>query len=169
MVNKFVGVLIRGSHVKIGTFMEYQINSITIGVSDLKAMKRWYQQKLEWIPFRESHDSVTFRISRMLLVLVQEDTLAQRLSQWQDGSGFKRFVMTLGFGSEQEVDNAFSELRQKGVSIVKKPARDAFGAYKGYISDPEENYWELAFYPSGRLGKIELPGSIWQEKLFSKT
>lgn len=149
--------------------MEHQMNFITVGVNDLIAMKRWYQQKMGWMPVCESYDSVTFRLNRILLVLAQEDQLAENLSQWQDGSGFKRFVLTLGFQSEQEVDNAFVELRQKSVSIIKKPVKDSSGNYKGYISDPEENYWELAFYPIGRTGKIELPGSIWQGKLFSKT
>jgi uncharacterized glyoxalase superfamily protein PhnB len=45
------------------------------------------------------------------------------------------------------VDYIISKLREKGVKIVKNPQKVFWGGYSSYISDPDDNLWEIAFNP----------------------
>ena len=64
-----------------------------------------------------------------------------------DGRGFKRFTLAINFKTEQEVDKAFDDLKQKGVKIIKAPEKVFWGGYRGYIADIENNLWEIAYNP----------------------
>lgn len=127
--------------------MKHQLNMITLGVNDLAAMSDWYRDKFGWLPLRNSEERTLFAIGNFILVLVHANKLAKDICVWQDGNGFKKFALTIQFPSEQAVDRIFSDLRNKRVTIVKEPQEFIGGAYKGYIADPEDNFWELAFYP----------------------
>ena len=127
--------------------MRHQINIITIGVRDLGYMANWYEENFNWVSYRNEEGTIFFRLQGLTLVLVRENKLAQDVYTWQDGRGFKKFMLTIGFDSEYEVDNAFEQLEQNGVMIIERPKRVAGGGYKGYIADPEDNFWELSFYP----------------------
>ncbi len=131
--------------------MEHQINILTLGVKDLDKMRNWYKEKFGWIPVRNNEGTVFFRLDALVLVLVHENQLAGDLCEWREDTGFRGFTLTIGFNSEKEVDGMFDELRKKGVMIVREPEKVSGGVYKGYISDPENNFWELAFYPFIRM------------------
>ena len=146
--------------------MEPQINIITLGVNDLEAMAEWYQSRFGWSPNRNIDGSISFRLINMVLILVQEKRLARKLFVWHDGRGFKRTMLTIGFNTEKHVDEAFRELEGKGVLIIRLPEKSADGAYKGYITDPEDNFWELAWYPFVEMespgSRFPLPESVFQ-------
>ncbi len=65
----------------------------------------------------------------------------------EDGSGFKRFTLAFNLRSEQEVDQLFLELREKEVKIIQQPKKVFWGGYRGYIVDPDNNLWEIAYNP----------------------
>jgi catechol 2,3-dioxygenase-like lactoylglutathione lyase family enzyme len=133
--------------------MEYQINMLTLGVNDLEGMTEWYKEKFGWMPVRGADGTIFFKLEGLLLALIPENELARDISVWQDGLGFKRFAFTICFNSEEEVDRIFDELQEKGVMIIKEPEKIYGGIYRGYITDPENNFWELAFYPFMEMGK----------------
>ena len=146
--------------------MEPQINIITLGVSDLDAMMEWYQSKFGWTPSRNLDGTISFRLTNMVLILVPEKKLARKLFVWHDWKGFKRMVLTIGFNSEKQLDDAFRELENNGVFIIRQPEKTADGAYKGYVADPEDNFWELAWYPFVEMDcpgrNFPLPESVFQ-------
>ena len=41
----------------------------------------------------------------------------------------------------------FVELSAKNVTVIKSPEKAFWGGYSGYVADPENNYWEIAFNP----------------------
>jgi hypothetical protein len=49
------------------------------------------------------------------------------------------------------VDEIIKRLREKGVKIVKEPAKVFWGGYSSYISDLDGNLWEIAFNPYLKL------------------
>jgi catechol 2,3-dioxygenase-like lactoylglutathione lyase family enzyme len=133
--------------------MENRINILTLGVSDLDGMTKWYKEIFGWTPIKNSNGIVYFRLNGLILVLTHEQLLARNLYVWHDDQEFKGFTLTISFNSEEEVDKIFSELRKKDVLIIKEPDIVPCGAYKGYIADPENNFWELAYYPFVAMGK----------------
>lgn len=127
--------------------MEQRINFITLGVSSLQIMKDFYQERFGWEILKDMESIVFFKLNGLILGLFPADELANDIGIVNDGEGFRRFTLAVNFSSEAAVDLAFDELRRKGVKIVKEPAKVFWGGYSGYVSDPEENYWELAFNP----------------------
>ena len=60
---------------------------------------------------------------------------------------FKPCTLAQNYFSMEEVDQVFAKLKEKGVKIVKAPEKVFWGGYRGYISDPENNLWEIAYNP----------------------
>lgn len=127
--------------------MDLLMNIVTLGVNDPERMVDWYREKFGCNPVRSRDGRIFFRLGNTFLFLVHATDMARELYIWEDGYGFKKFILTITFGSEEEVDRIFDELQQKKVTILKEPGRTPGGVYRGYITDPEDNCWELACYP----------------------
>lgn len=128
--------------------MKQTLTLITLGVQNFPAMKSWYKETFGWTPFQENDNIVFFKLNGgTVLSLFPAHELAEDIGVPQDGLGFKRFTLAINFRSEQEVDEATEDLRRKGVKIVCEPEKVFWGGYRGYIADPEDNYWELAYNP----------------------
>lgn len=150
--------------------MEYPINMITLGVNDPEKMSHWLNKNFGWPIAHNTNGNIFFNHNKMLLVLVHNNKLAKDLFAWEENSGFKKFAITIAFASEYEVNCAFNNLQQNGVTIIQEPLKVSSGVYNAYITDPEDNFWELAFYPAGYFpGKVEVPECIWHQKKFSNT
>ncbi|MBV4355543.1 VOC family protein [Pinibacter aurantiacus] len=127
--------------------MQQRLSFLTIGVNDLEQVKGFYIEKFGWQPMKDSDGIVFFKLNGFILGLYPANELAEDIGVPQDGSGFKRITMAVNFASEKEIDDVFAELEQKGVRIVKRPAKVFWGGYSGYVADIENNYWEFAFNP----------------------
>lgn len=124
-----------------------RLTFITFGVSDLELMKSWYREMFGWEPFKDSDGIVFFKLNGFVFGLFPKGELAEDIGVTDNGSGFKNFSMAINLNSEEEVNNLFDHLNKKGVAIVKAPEKVYWGGYRGYITDPENNYWEIAYNP----------------------
>lgn len=131
--------------------MKPKINFITLGVKDIKQQRDFYHSKFGWKIMKDDEAIVFFQLNGIVLTLFSEEALAEDIGIKQDGSGFRRMTIAYNCESEQEVDAVFADLRKKGVRVVKEPAKVFWGGYSGYISDPESNYWEIAYNPYLKL------------------
>jgi predicted enzyme related to lactoylglutathione lyase len=127
--------------------MNQALNFVTIGANDLDKMKNFYLEKFGWKPLKDSDGIVFFKLNGFILAIFPANELADDIGISNDGSGFKRVTFSINCKSEKEVDEAFKELKQNGVKIVKQPGKVFWGGYSGYIADVEDNYWELAYNP----------------------
>jgi uncharacterized protein len=129
--------------------MDQRLTFLTIAVKDLEQMKRFYRDCFGWAPMRESEGIVFFKLNGIILGLYPEVDLSEDIDiEFHNISkGNPQFTLAINFSSRQQVDEAIKSLRSKGVRIVRE-AEDVFwGGYRGYIADPENNYWELAWNP----------------------
>ncbi len=124
-----------------------RITFITLGVSHLEDMKTWYNEKFGWKPFKDEDGIVFYRLNGFVLGLFPKEELAKDIGVPEPGEGFKRFTLAINMNSEKEVDTVFAFFKDNGVTIVKAPEKVFWGGYRGYISDPENNYWEIAYNP----------------------
>jgi catechol 2,3-dioxygenase-like lactoylglutathione lyase family enzyme len=128
--------------------MEPRITLVTLGVSNLKTSREFYQKVFGWTPLAMSDDNVVFfQLNGILLSLFPDHALAEDAGVKAEGSGFKKFSLAHNVRSEKEVDELITELESKGVTIVKRPQKVFWGGYSSYISDPDGNLWEIAFNP----------------------
>lgn len=127
--------------------MNQQLHLLTLGVKDLGAMKRFYTEKFGWTTLIDRDGIVFIKLNGIILALFPEHELAEDAGVKNDGKGFKRFTLAVCLKSEKEVDEKFSLLRSRGVKVVKEPEKVFWGGYRGYVSDPEHNLWEIAYNP----------------------
>lgn len=129
--------------------MEQRLTLITLGVSDLKRSRAFYEEKFGWKPLSNSSaDIVFFQLQGGLqLALFPEKALAEDAQVDEKGSGFKKFSLAYNVRSEKEVDELVASLEMKGVAVLKQPQKVFWGGYCSYVADPDNNLWEIAYNP----------------------
>lgn len=128
--------------------MEQRLTIITLGVSDLNKSTEFYESKFGWKKTESSNEYISFfALNGIQLALYAKNELAEDATIDSDGNGFKSFTLAHNLRSEKEVDKTITELREKGVEIIKEPQKVNWGGYSSYVSDLDGNLWEIAFNP----------------------
>lgn len=128
--------------------MEQRLTLITLGAKNLVKLTQFYQEAFGWKPLPNSDETITFfQLNGIQLGIFGREDLADDASVSVNGEGFKGFSLAHNLRSEEEVDELFEELKAKDVNILKWPQKVFWGGYSGYISDPEDNLWEIAYNP----------------------
>lgn len=128
--------------------MEQRATIIGLGVKHLKVATKFYQEQFGWKLMALSNESISFfQLNGILLSLYPREKLAEDAKVSPKGSGFKGFTLAYNTTSKEEVDALFEDLERKGVRIVKQPEEVIWGGYSGYIADPDDNLWEIAYNP----------------------
>ena len=128
--------------------MESRVSIITLGVVDLGKSEDFYLNIFGWEKSQQSNEDILFmHLNGIYLACYQLDKLAEDAEVSPVGSGFKAFTLAFNTRSEEEVNELFKYFENKGVKIVKKPEKVFWGGYSGYIADPDNNLWEIAYNP----------------------
>ena len=129
--------------------MEQRLTLITLGVSDLKTSRAFYEEKFGWKPLPNSTDDIVFFQLKggLQFALFPDHALAEDAHVDPGGSGFRRFSLAYNVRSEKEVDNVVGGLERQGVTVLKRPEKVFWGGYSGYVADPDGNLWEIAYNP----------------------
>jgi uncharacterized protein len=134
--------------------MEQRITLITLGVRNLQRSKDFYQNIFGWQPLESSNERIVFfQLNGIQLALFPQESLADDAGVEADGKGFRGFSLAYNVGSGQEVDELFASLESKGVQVLKQPGKVFWGGYSGYVADPDDNLWEIAYNPFLPLDK----------------
>jgi len=128
--------------------MEQRLSIITLGVSDLIKSTSFYEQQFGWIKSSFSNENITFfELQGMQLSLYERSALAKDATVSDQGTGFRGIPLAYNTRAEKEVDDLIARFEKKGVDIIKKPEKAAWGGYSSYISDPDGYLWEIAYNP----------------------
>jgi predicted lactoylglutathione lyase len=123
-------------------------NTVTLGVRDFDAQRNFYR-RLGWPQVFDSDDFTVFELRGALLALFPVDKLAADSQAPPElGSGGIRFSIIVSVDSPEEVDELAHHVRQAGGTLTKEPVdAEFFAGRDAYFSDPEGNYWEIAWAP----------------------
>lgn len=128
--------------------MNQHVHLITLGVRDFERSRKFYTEIVGWKPASASNDDVAFfQAGGAVLGLYQREKLAEDALTSPEGSGFAGITLAYNARSEAEVDEIISDLRSKGVKIVKEPQKVFWGGYSSYFADPDDYHWEVAYNP----------------------
>jgi hypothetical protein len=133
--------------------MQARISMISLGVKDLQAAIKFYQQGLR-LPRKEpySDEIAFFDLNGTWLGLYPWDKLAEDVTVSQKGSGFRGVTLAHNVKSKEEVNAVISQAIGAGATLVKE-AQDVFwGGYSGYFSDLDGHLWEIAWNPHFWIG-----------------
>ena len=138
--------------------MEQRVSIITLGVSDLKKSRSFYES-LGWSVATEeqAENIVAFNLQSFVLALYPKQGLAEDAGVDMVASTNPSFTLAHNVTSEAEVDRVINEVRGVGGRIVKEPQNVFWGGYSSYFSDPDGYLWEVAFSP---YSKPEKDGSF---------
>lgn len=132
--------------------MQARISMITLGVRDLAASIRFYEQGLGF-PRRDSPPEVAFfPLNGSWLALYDRDALAEDAQLDGQGEGFAGFSLTHNVHNEAEVDAVMAAATAAGAIVVKAPGKASWGGYLGYFKDPDGFLREIAYNPEFWVG-----------------
>src|SRR5689334_6660646 len=128
--------------------MNQHLHLVTLGVRDFETTRKYYTEVLGWKPDGSSgEDVIFFQAGGVVLSIYQREKLAEDVQIKPEGSGFAGFTLAYNAQSESEVDEIISDLKSKGVKIVKEPQKVFWGGYSSYFADPNDYLWEVAYSP----------------------
>ena len=125
---------------------------ITLGVRDLAASVKFYEEGLGFPRMESPPEVAFFTLNGTWLGLYGRDALAAGAAVSPEGSGFESFTLAHNVQSEAEVDEVLSLAVEAGATLVKKPQKVFWGGYSGYFKDPDGHLWEVAHNPHFWVG-----------------
>ena len=138
--------------------MEQRVSVITLGVADVAAARRFYEQ-LGWSGTSPDGEVVFFQAGGMVLALWGRALLAQD-SGVGDGGGWGGVTLAHNVASPQEVDAVLAQVVAAGGVVVRPGRRTTWGGYAGAFVDLDGHPWEVAHNPAWTLsddGSVRLP------------
>lgn len=139
--------------------MKQRVTVITLGTSDLKRARVFYEA-LGWRSrAAEDDDVVFFQIGGSVLSLWDRRHLAED-SGVELGSGYGGITLANNVASPEDVDKIIAQARAAGATISREPGETFWGGYSGVFVDPDGYPWEVAHNPHWELdedGAVALP------------
>jgi uncharacterized protein len=131
--------------------IQQRVSLITIGARDLPALRAFYQ-RLGWDQAEFSSDNyAVFKTAGVLLSLFPFEELAKDAGISAEEAakpGFSGITLAINVNEKDDVDHAIELVRQAGGKILREPSDAFWGGRTSYFTDPENNYWELAWNPT---------------------
>lgn len=126
--------------------MQQQISVITIGVLDLNRSKRFYVEGFGWTPVFENDEIVFYQMNGFVLGTFKLASLEQDMGR----SGLKSpgaFSLAHNVARREDVDTVMDQLVLAGGSMLRKADAPPHGGFRGYVADPDDHAWEIAWNP----------------------
>jgi catechol 2,3-dioxygenase-like lactoylglutathione lyase family enzyme len=135
--------------------MNPRISMITLGVRDLDASVKFYEEGLGFPRMESPPEVAFFTLDGTWLGLYDRGALAADANVSPHGEGFEAFALAHNVHSEAEVDQVISQAVEAGATLVKKPQKVFWGGYSGYFKDPDGHLWEIAHNPLLWIGPTD--------------
>ena len=131
--------------------MEQRVSLATLGVSDLRRAREFYEA-LGWVTRAKPDDDVVFfQAGGMVVALWDRAQLAED-SGVEDGGGWGGITLAHNVRSPEEVDAVLAEAAAAGGAVVRPAAVQEWGGTSGAFADPDGYVWEVAHNPGWSIG-----------------
>lgn len=132
--------------------MNPRISMITLGVRDLAASVKFYEEGLGFPRMESPPEVAFFTLNGTWLGLYGREALAADATVSSEGSGFESFALAHNVRTEAEVNGVIHQALEAGATLVKTPEKVHWGGYSGYFRDPDGHLWEVAHNPHFWIG-----------------
>lgn len=123
--------------------MQQQISIITLGIAELARSKRFYTEGFGWTPVFENEEIVFYQMNGFVL----GTWLTAKLEEDMQRKGLARpgpYSLAHNVRTEAEVQPLLEALVAAGGRLLRGH-RPSFGGSSGYVADPDDHAWEIAF------------------------
>jgi catechol 2,3-dioxygenase-like lactoylglutathione lyase family enzyme len=127
--------------------MQQQLSVITLGISDLARSKRFYVDGFGWTPVFENDEITFYQMNGFVLGTWLQSGLEadmRRDSLCRPGA----FALAHNVASQDEVQTVLDRLTLAGGRILRDGDAPPHGGFRGYIADPDDHAWEIAWNPA---------------------
>lgn len=125
-----------------------RLSLVTLGVLDLPHLRSFYEA-IGWTPRPGSSDEfASFLLGGVLLALYPRHLLqAEAAADFAAPArgAWSGVTLALNVEEREQVDRAFFDAVEAGARVVAEPTDREWGGRSGYIADPEDNRWEIAW------------------------
>jgi uncharacterized protein len=125
--------------------MNPKIDVITVGVTDLKRAREFYEQGFGCSVEEARDELITLSLGAdaSLLALRPWDAVAGNAGVSAQTTGFRGFTLSYIVDSADSVDDLLARVVRSGGEI-SKPPRNALWGYSAYVTDPSGYLWKIA-------------------------
>jgi uncharacterized protein len=127
-----------------------RLTVVTLGARDLPSLRAFYEA-MGWRSRPGSNDEfATFVLGGVTLAMYPRELLwaeaAPDLVAPRDGA-FSGITLAMNVEARDQVDEVYDAAVAAGAQPVAPPQDREWGGRSGYVSDPEDNRWEIAWAP----------------------
>ncbi|MCW6530846.1 MULTISPECIES: VOC family protein [Sphingomonas] len=130
--------------------MQQQISVITLGVANLARSRRFYVDGFGWAPVFENHEIVFYQMNGSVLGTFDKTALEKDMNRFGLSSP-GAFSLGHNVSSEAEVEEVMARLTAAGGRIVRPADAPPHGGVRGYVADPDDHAWEIAWNPAWHI------------------
>jgi catechol 2,3-dioxygenase-like lactoylglutathione lyase family enzyme len=127
--------------------MQQQMSVITLGISDLGRSKRFYAEGFGWTPVFENDEIAFYQMNGFVLgtwLQVGLEADMQRDGLARPGA----FALAHNVASVEAVGTTIGRLATAGGRILRAGDAPPHGGFRGYVADPDDHAWEIAWNPA---------------------
>jgi len=132
--------------------MQQQISLITLGVADLGRSKRFYGEGFGWKPVFETPGIIFYQMNGLVLGLWPTSDLEEDMQR----PGLVRpgaFALAHNVSAKEDVQPVLDRLAAAGGRILRPADEPPHGGFRGYVADPDDHAWEIAWNPSWAIAE----------------
>ncbi len=130
--------------------MQQQISVVTLGISSLRRSRHFYVDGFGWSPVFENEEIIFYQMNGLVLGTFEKSALEKDMNR----SGLVSpgaFSLGHNVAKQADVDTLMTRLAAAGGHIVRAADAPPHGGYRGYVTDPDDHAWEIAWNPAWHI------------------
>lgn len=130
--------------------MQQQISVITLGTANLFRSRRFYVEGFGWTPVFENEEIAFYQMNGFVFGTWQTNALEGDMAR----RGLLRpgaFSLAHNVSAKDDVAPLMERLKAAGGRILRSADAPPHGGFRGYVSDPDDHAWEIAWNPSWQI------------------
>ncbi|WP_140986020.1 VOC family protein [Asticcacaulis tiandongensis] len=130
--------------------MQQQISIITLGITDLSRSRRFYTEGFGWQPVFENHEILFYQMNGFVLGTFEKKALEADMNRWASPQP-AAFSLAHNVATQGDVEPLMQQLLSAGGTLLRPADAPSHGGYRGYVADPDDHAWEIAWNPAWRI------------------
>lgn len=126
--------------------MQQQLSVITLGIANLARSRRFYGDGFGWTPVFQNEDIVFYQMNGFVLGTWLTKELEGDMQRPLARPG--AFALAHNVAAAEDVQKVMDHLAQFGGRILRAADAPPHGGMRGYIADPDDHAWEIAWNPA---------------------
>ncbi|BBD98555.1 glyoxalase [Sphingobium amiense] len=130
--------------------MQQQISVITLGVSALARSRLFYTEGFGWKPVFENDEIIFYQMNGFVLGTFEKSALETDMGRHGLVSP-GAFSLAHNVADQADVAPLMERLVEAGGSLLRPADAPPHGGFRGYVADPDDHAWEIAWNPAWRI------------------